>query len=105
VIARGTGKPICTLALTNTAAAPAAPAVPVAAAAAPKPPDVANLALKVKPGYDVLVTRFGPATWRMESGELVLLSARGQMWHFEENDSNTWQRVPETPDPVLLVRQ
>jgi hypothetical protein len=34
-----------------------------------------------------------------------LLSARGQTWRFEENDVNTWQRVPETDDPVLLVRQ
>ena len=41
----------------------------------------------------------------MDNGELVLSSARGQTWRFEENDLNTWQRVPETPDPVLLVRQ
>jgi hypothetical protein len=101
-IARGTGKPICALTLANAAAAAAVPAAPPDA---PKPPAVANLTLKVKPGCDVLVTRFGPIAWRMESGELVLLSSRGQMWHFEENDSNTWQRVPETPDPVLLVRQ
>ena len=42
---------------------------------------------------------------RMDNGDLVLSSARGQSWHFEENDLNTWQRVPGTPDPVLLVRQ
>jgi hypothetical protein len=101
-IARGTGKPICTLTLTNAAAAASVPAVP---AGASKPSDVGNLALKVKPGCDVLVTRFGPISWRMESGELILVSPRGQIWHFEENDSNTWQRLPETPDPVLLVRQ
>jgi len=41
----------------------------------------------------------------MDQGELLLLSARGQSWRFEENDANTWQRVPETADPVLLVRQ
>jgi hypothetical protein len=105
-IARGTGKPICTLTLTDAAAAPAVAAAPNPPAGAAKPPPaVANLTLKVKPGCDALVTRFGPTAWRMESGELVLLSSRGQTWHFEENDSNTWQRVPETPDPVLLVRQ
>jgi len=88
-VARGTGKPICTLTLANAAA----------------PSGADNLILKLKPGCDALVTRFGPTSWRMDNGELVLSSARGQTWRFEENDSNTWQRVPETPDPVLLVRQ
>jgi hypothetical protein len=86
-IARGTGKPICALTLANS----------------PAGTDV--FALTIKPGCDGLVTRFGPTTWRMEQGELVLQSPRGQTWQFEENDPNTWQRVPETPDPVLLVRQ
>lgn len=88
-VVRGTGKPICLLTLANTAAAAG----------------TELLALKTKPGCDVLVTRFGPVSWRMDHGDLVLLSARGQTWHFEENDANTWQRVPETADPVLLVRQ
>jgi hypothetical protein len=86
-IARGTGKPICMLTLANTSAGGD------------------NLALKIKPGCDVLVTRFNPVTWRMSSGELILSSARGQTWRFDENDANTWQRVPESTDPVLLVRQ
>ncbi len=86
-IARGTGKPICLLTLVNN------------------PAGTDTLALKVKSGCDAFVTRFGPASWRMEQGELVLLSARGQSWRFEANDANTWQRVPETADPVLLVRQ
>lgn len=86
-IARGTGKPICTLTLANS------------------PIGADNLALKVKPGCDGLVTRFNPTAWRMKQGELVLVSARGQTWRFEENDANTWQRVPEGPDPLLLVRQ
>jgi hypothetical protein len=61
--------------------------------------------LRVKPGCDAFVARFGPTTWRMDRGELILSSPRGQSWRFEENDVNTWQRIPETPDPVLLVRQ
>jgi hypothetical protein len=86
-IARGTGKPICMLTLANN------------------PAGADSLGLKLKPGCDSFVTRFGPTSWRMNQGELVLLSARGQTWRFEENDVNTWQRVPETDDPVLLVRQ
>ncbi len=88
-IARSTGKPICMLTLANTAAAAGSD----------------NLALKIKPGCDTLIIRFGPASWRMDKGELVLQSARGQTWRFEENDTNTWQRLPESADPILLVRQ
>jgi hypothetical protein len=86
-IARGTGKPVCVLTLANT------------------PAGADALILKVKPGCDPMVTRFAPNSWRMDQSELVLLSARGQTWRFEENDANTWQRVPESSDPVLLVRQ
>ena len=86
-MARGTGKPICTLTLANS------------------PAGADTFTLKIKPGCNALVTRFGPTSWRMDQGELVLLSARGQTWRFVENDANTWQRVPETADPVLLVRQ
>jgi hypothetical protein len=93
-IARGTGKPVCTLTLASN---------PVAATAATGPSADA-LSLKIKPGCDPLVTRFGPTAWRMDQGDLVLLSARGQIWRFEEDDANTWLRVPETADPVLLVR-
>jgi hypothetical protein len=84
-IVRGAGKPICTLTLANT-------------------PAGSDLALKLKPGCDAFVTRFAPTAWQMDRGELVLKNARNQTWRFEEGDASTWQRVPESPDPVLLVR-
>jgi hypothetical protein len=63
------------------------------------------LALKVKPGCgDSAVTRFGPTGWRMDEGELMLMSPNGQTWQFEQNDDSSWQRVPESSVPVLLVR-
>src|SRR5271155_1723676 len=77
-IARGTGKPICVLTLANN------------------PAGAENLPLKVKPGCDPFVARFGPTYWRIDRGDLILLSARGQAWRFEEDDANTWLRVPET---------
>ena len=88
-VARGTGKPICVLTFANGAA----------------PGGNDNLALKIKPGCDALIVRFGPVSWRMDNGELVLQPAKGQAWRFEENDANTWQRLPESADPILLVRQ
>ena len=86
-IARGTGKPICMLTLASN------------------PAGADSLPLKIKPGCDAFVAQFGPTVWRVDRGELILLSARGQAWRFEEDDANTWTRVPETADPVLLVRQ
>jgi Protease inhibitor Inh len=88
-VTHGSGKPNCILTLANSALAGG---------------DV--LALKVKPGCgDNAVTRFGPTGWRMDEGELMLMSPNGQTWQFEQNDDNTWQRVPESSVPVLLVRQ
>jgi hypothetical protein len=86
-IARATGKPICLLTFANNAAGGD------------------NLQLKVKPGCDPFVMRFGPVSWRVDRGELVLVSATGKTWRFEETDPNTWTRVPESTDPVILQRQ
>ncbi len=86
-IVRGAGRPICGLTLSNTAAGD-------------------DFAVRLKQPCDVFVTRFGPATWQMDRGELVLKSARGQSWRFEEGDeATTWRRVPDTADPVLMVRK
>ena len=85
-VSRGGGKPICTLTLASS-------------------PVGNGLALRVKPGCDAAVTRFGPTGWRLDQGALVLLSARGQTWQFEETGANSWQRVPESAEPILLQRQ
>jgi hypothetical protein len=85
-VVRGAGKPICTLTLSSAAAGD-------------------DLAVRVQPPCDAFVTRFAPATWRMDRGELLLKPSKGLPWRFEENDPTTWQRVPATADPVLLVRK
>ncbi len=87
-VVRGNGKTVCTITLTNAASGSDA------------------FALKLKPGCDAFVTRFGPAAWYMDRGELVLKSSKaGQFWRFEANDPTNWQRVPETREPINLVRQ
>jgi len=86
-VVRGSGKTICTITLTNAAAG------------------TDSFALKLKPGCDAFVTRFGPAAWYMDRGELVLRSRGGQFWRFEEGDPTNWQRVPEGREPISLVRQ
>ena len=98
-MSRGTGGPICFMTLANNPA----PANNPAGASNPAGPE--NLLLKIKPGCDVFVTRFGPVAWRIDLGDLVLLSVRGQTWRFEEDEPNIWLRVPEVTDHVTLVRQ
>ena|SRR5690349_16018877 len=84
---RGAGaKAICTMTLANT------------------PVGDDYFALKLKPGCDALVTRFAPTAWQMDRGELVLKNARNQSWRFAEGDGSAWQRVPEGPQPLTLVR-
>jgi hypothetical protein len=84
-IVRGSSAPICTLTLETT------------------PTGKDEMILQVKPGCDDLVVRFGPVSWHMEHGELVLKSARGPVWRFGEADG-TWQRIPEGRDALALVR-
>ena len=85
-VVRGSGKPICVITLMN---APAGD----------------DLALKLKPGCNALVANFAPTSWQMDRGELVLKNARDQTWRFAEGDATTWTRVPESAQPLLLMRQ
>src|SRR5262249_47583322 len=81
------GKPICALTLANTAA------------------DADNFAINLKPGCDQQIARFGPVAWRMDRGQLVLQSGKGQVWRFEENDPDTWDLIPRGRQPLSLVRE
>ena len=85
-VVRGSGKTICTLTLSGAAAGGA-------------------FALKLNPGCDPFVARFNPVSWRLERGGLTLSSARGDTWLFEADDPANWHRIPQTADPVLLVRK
>jgi Protease inhibitor Inh len=84
---RGTGRPICSVTLANTAAS------------------TDGFAINLKPGCDQLITRFGPVSWKMDRGQLVMLSGKGEIWRFEENDPATWARIPAARTPLTLVRQ
>ena len=85
---RGNERAICGLTLTNTETAA---------------PD--SYAVFLKPRCDPLITGFGPVAWRLERGELQLISAKGEVWRFEADDNAQWRRVPDSVDPFILVRQ
>ncbi len=84
---RGNGQPICGLTLTNTEATQD------------------YFAVFLKPRCDPIVASFAPTMWRLERGELLLMSAGGEAWHFEADDNAQWRRVPDSVDPLIMVRQ
>jgi Protease inhibitor Inh len=79
-------KPLCKLTLSNASAGPE------------------TYKLTVKPGCDASIAGIGLSTWRLERDEL-LLAGRSGSWRFGESDSTTWERIPPSTDPLLLMRQ
>jgi hypothetical protein len=85
---RGNGQSICGLTLTNTEATTAD-----------------NFQVFLKPRCDPAVAAFAPTMWRLERGELLLMSQSGEVWHFEADDNAQWRRVPDSADPLIMLRQ
>src|SRR6266853_1475927 len=73
---RGNGLAICGLTLTNTEAGQD------------------NFQVFVKPRCDPAVVAFAPTVWRLERGELLLMSKGGEVWRFEADDNAQGRRVP-----------
>jgi hypothetical protein len=84
---RGNGQTICGITLTNTEV----------------PPD--NFQAFLKPKCDPAIAGFKPVVWRLEHGEILLMSANGETWHFQADDNAQWRLVPDTANPLILVRQ
>jgi Protease inhibitor Inh len=85
---RGNGQSICGLTLTNNEATT---------------PD--NFQVFLKPRCDPAVAAFAPTMWRLERGELLLMSANGEVWRFQADDNAQWRRVPDSADPLIMLRQ
>ena len=84
---RGNGKSICGLTLTNTEASQD------------------NFQVFLKPKCEPAITAFAPTQWRLDHGQILLMSASGETWQFEADDNAQWRRVPDSPDPLILLRQ
>jgi hypothetical protein len=59
--------------------------------------------LAVKPGCDAAIANFGLSTWQLEADQLVL-TGRGGAWRFVESDTNIWERVPPSTNPLLMMK-
>jgi hypothetical protein len=84
---RGNGETICGLTLTNTEAT------------------ADNFQVFLKPKCDPTVAAFAPTQWRLERGQILLMSASGETWQFEADDNAQWRRVPDSADPLIMLRQ
>jgi hypothetical protein len=84
---RGNGRAVCGLTLTNTEASQD------------------NFQVFLKPKCEPAVSVFAPTQWRLERGELLLMSASGELWRFEADDNAQWRLVPDTADPLIMLRQ
>ena len=58
----------------------------------------------VKPGCDARIASFGFTAWRLDREQLVL-TGRSGVWRFAESDPTTWERMPLSTDPLLLMKQ
>jgi len=79
-------KPLCKLTLSNAA------------------PGTESYRITVKPGCEASIAGMGLSTWRLDRDELVL-SGRSGAFRFSESDNTTWERIPPSTDPLLLMRQ
>jgi hypothetical protein len=59
--------------------------------------------LTVKQGCDAAIAAFGLSTWQLEGDQLVF-SGRGGSWRFVESDTNIWERVPPSTNPLLMIK-
>jgi len=83
----GNGQPICGLTLTNNEAGPD------------------NFQVFLKPKCDPAVAAFAPTQWRLDHGQMLLMSQGGETWQFEADDNAQWRRVPDSADPLIMLRQ
>jgi Protease inhibitor Inh len=83
---RGNGQAICGLTLTNTEA------------------DQDNFQVFLKPKCDPAVSAFAPTQWRLDHGQMLLMSKSGETWQFEADDNAQWRKVPDSADPLIMLR-
>jgi hypothetical protein len=84
---RGNGQTICGLTLTNTDAGQD------------------NFQVFLKPKCDAAIAAFAPTRWRLEHGQMLLMSDKGEIWQFEADDNAQWRLVPDSTDPLIMMRQ
>jgi hypothetical protein len=60
--------------------------------------------LRVDPGCDPALANFGPVSWRIDRGDVVLQSQAGDKLRFGKQESGDWAKVPDRPGPLVMTR-
>src|SRR5215471_15484478 len=63
-----------------------------------------NFQVFLKPKCDPGVASFAPTQWRLERGQIMPMSDRGDTWRFEADDNAQWRLVPDSADPLIMLR-
>jgi protease inhibitor Inh len=84
---RGNGNTVCGLTLTNNDAGHD------------------NFQVFLKPKCDPTIAAFAPTQWRLERGQIMLTSDGGETWRFEADDNAQWRLVPDSANPLIMLRQ
>jgi hypothetical protein len=89
-LSRPGGPSICKLTLTNEAAGDN------------------RFAVRVAPGCDDAIKAFGPASWLLSNGDVLLFARGGDVIRLGKNEEGMWARVPDQkqqrPRPLLMTR-
>ena len=64
-----------------------------------------NFQVFLKPKCDAVIAAFAPTQWRLDHGQMLLMSNRGDTWRFEADDNAQWRLVPDSADPLIMLRQ
>lgn len=83
---RGNGQAVCSLTLTNNEAG------------------ADNFEVFLKPKCDPAIAAFAPTKWRLDRGQIILMSDKGETWQFEADDNAQWRKVPDSADPLIMLR-
>lgn len=107
------GKPLCRWTLSDApapkgAATKAGPAGKAASAAKTPPgkdrPAPSGQAVTVAPGCDAGMARLEPVSWRLEGGNILVVTRAGLTIRFARQEDGGWARVPERSRPLLMTR-
>lgn len=83
---RPQGPPLCRITLTD------------------QPTGEERYALRLDEKCNAAITNFGPVAWRLDRGDVVLISGKDERLRFGRNDDGIWAKVPDRPRPLLMTR-
>jgi hypothetical protein len=67
-----------------------------------------RFAIRLAPGCDGAITAFGPVSWQLSNGDVVLYSKESDVIRLGRNEEGVWARVPDQkqsrPRPLLMTR-